>query len=251
MNISKIVLEKAPEVTYEKVLDLWKKEERIYPFSGQFLVRLTSELNLIEGINVSYHETREIFENESVQNYTGDVRDLYSVLNNKNVAEYLNKQLWLKAPITVEMVKETHRLLMFGSIDRHRYHNNGERAGEFKKKEYAVGRYDVGAPSSEVERLIQEVCDMCTDAAKNPLKYATAFHCYFQHIHPFADGNGRVGRWLTNYLLVLNGHPPVVFPSNDKTRYYLYLEEFDRDENFGPFYDWLKEQTVASYRAWY
>lgn len=250
MKISKLVLDREPRLTYEEVVALWKGCKHSEPFSGQLLIRLTSEINLLEGINVSYHETREIFENETVQNYTGDVRDLYSVLNNKNVAEYLNFKFSEHAALSIPLIKETHRLLMYGSIDRHRYHDNGERAGEFKKHEYAVGRYDVGAPSEQVEILLQEVCDMCCEASKDPLKYATAFHCYFQHIHPFADGNGRVGRWLTNYLLVLNGHPPIIFDSQERQIYCSCLEMFDREENFDPLYQWLRRQTVASYRAW-
>ena len=194
MSISLLNLNRESTPTYEEVVGSWASKERIDPFSGHLLVRLTSELNLIEGINVSYHTTREIFENESVQNYTGDIRDLYSVLNNKTVAEFFNSQLSSRIPITVDFIKETHRLLMFGSIDRHRYHDNGERAGEFKKHEYAVGRYDVGARAKDVENLLAEVCEMCISAYKEPLRYATAFHCYFQNIHPFADGNGRVGR---------------------------------------------------------
>ena len=250
MSIPKLTFDGVRKFTYEEVVSDWKNKKFEEPFSGHFLIRLTSELNLIEGIDMSYNRTREIFESESVQNYTGDIRDLYSVMNNKEVAKFLNSKYSERAKIDIPLIKEVHRLLMFGSIDYHRYHDNGERAGEFKKKEYAVGRYDVGAASKDVLRLMVEVCSLCDNAHTDPLKYATAFHCYFQNIHPFADGNGRVGRWLTNYLLVLNDHAPLLFDSSRRESYYKCLELFDRDEDFNPLYDWLKEGVISSYSSW-
>ena len=237
-------------MSYEDVVKAWcSREPKVPVFTGHFLLRLVSELNQLEGIGVDYNRTRELFESESVSNYTGDVRDLYSVMNNKNVAEYLELEFAKKSPVTVPLILEVHKLIMFGSLDNHRYKDNGERAGTFKKHDYCVGRYDVGASPEETPSLMQELCELCNEDA-DPLKLATTFHCFFQNIHPFADGNGRVGRWLLNYLLVLKGHPPVIIPAYKKGEYYTCLEEFDRDEDFNRLYSFLRQCTVDSYKAW-
>ena len=83
-----------PRPSYGDVVSLWRNNcLGKPPFVGQFLIQLTSALSQIEGIDVSYNRTREIFENGSVHNYTGDIRELYSVLNNQRVAEFLNESL--------------------------------------------------------------------------------------------------------------------------------------------------------------
>lgn len=236
-------------MSYEEVVAAWKQRNSEEVFTGHFLIRLTSELNSIEGIDVDYNRTRELFESESVANYTGDVRDLFSVLNNKNVAEFLEESLRNRVQLSKEFILETHRILMFGSLDNKRYKENGERAGSFKKKDYCVGRYDVGASPDEVPEMIEELCELAHHKG-DPLKIATAFHCYFQNIHPFADGNGRTGRWLLNYMLVLNGHPPIVISTEDKVEYYKALEAFDADEEFAPLESLLRECTIRTYSAW-
>ena len=238
-------------MSYEDVVAAWgKREPKVPVFTGHFLLRLVSELNQLEGIGVDYNRTRELFENESVSNYTGDVRDLYSVMNNKNVAEYLEAEFANRSPVTVPLILEVHKLIMFGSLDNHRYNENGERAGTFKKHDYCVGRYDIGAIPEETPAMMEELCELCTDESHDPLKVATTFHCFFQNIHLFADGNGRVGRWLLNYFLVLRGHPPVIIDAEVKDEYYKCLEAFDRDEDYGKLYALLRRCTVSSYKAW-
>lgn len=238
--------------SYEEILNNWrtKRNKSLNVFDGHFLIKLTSEINQIEGINATYNRTREIFENESVGNYTGDIRDLFSVMNNKTLARYYNKCLDNKVPVTPELIKESHRLLMFASIDKHRYEDNGERAGQYKKKDYCVGRYSVGLLPSDIPSAMSELCEITTNIdGHDVLKVATAFHCLFEHYHPFADGNGRVGRWLINYILVLNNHPPVIIYNEDKAKYYECLEKFDREEDYNSMYNYLKEQVVKSYDA--
>lgn len=239
-------------LSYEDVVNRWRKAnvDKSTIFSGDFLIYLTTSISRIEGLDVSIHTTRELFQTETVSNYNGDIRALYSLLNSRKLADVCCTLLQSEQPISVDMIKEFHRILMFGSIDRHSYNDNGERAGQFKKKDYCVGRYFVGYPPEEVESGLLELLEILdSNSGADVLKVATAFHCWFEHIHPFADGNGRVGRWLLNYYLVLNDHPPIILEDELRSDYYDALESFDRSENLDAMYGLLRNATVLTYPA--
>lgn len=238
--------------TYDEILSKWTNANITGGiFTDHLLISLTSEVNLIEGIVVSYNNTKEVLTNGSVANYTGDIRDLYSVLNNQRLAEFLNESLESNILITPDFVKECHKILMFGAIDHKSYKYNGERAGEYKKADYCVGRLSAGVPPDEVSYYMIDLCNTINSATTSDiLKLGAVFHCYFESIHPFSDGNGRIGRWLLNYLLVLKGHPPVNIQSKRKEEYYKCLETYDEHEDFQPMYDFLKEMTVSSYHTY-
>lgn len=220
------------------------------PFSGHFLILFTSETNRIENINFSYNSTKELFESGTVSKYSGDLRAALSVVNNKAVAAYLNEMLERREPVTQQMILEVHRLLMFASIDEHRYHDNGERAGQYKVHDYGVGRYSVGSTPDEVPEDMEALIKVLDDnAGSDPVKLAAVFMCHFEHIHPFADGNGRVGRWLVNYILALNDKKPVVFYSEDREEYYASLEWFDGNGDYTPMFVYLEQQRAKSLDA--
>lgn len=81
-------------------------------------------------------------------------------------------------------------------------------AGEFKRHDYITGIYEIGSPASEVERELAELVEEINGYdGEDILKSAAYLHLKFEYIHPFADGNGRVGRTLTNYFLLINAHP--------------------------------------------
>lgn len=239
-----------PQVLYEEIIELWRGKVHSNVFSGQFLISFVTNTNQIENIDVDFNTTRELFETGRLNGYTGDLRDAMSVLNNKRVATYLNTQCSESVPVSIPLIKEVHRLLLFASIDEHRYWDNGERAGEFKHKDYCVGRLSVGSTPETVEEDLLEVCAVLPSMLdKDPAKVATYFQCYFENIHPFADGNGRVGRWLTNYILVQGNHPPILFTRERRQQYYKALELFDSREDYSAMYDFIKEQTVLSWPA--
>lgn len=70
----------------------------------------------------------------------------------------------------------------------------------------------------------------------------------FESIHPFADGNGRVGRTLMNYYLLTHDYPPTIIYSEDKKNYYLALALFDATEDMDGFKAFIKEQTIKTWR---
>lgn len=134
------------------------------------------------------------------------------------------------------------------------FYNNALKDGQkitpwfIKKHDYCIGVCDTGTEPAEVESQVTELCELLEEKKdSDTLKLAAVFHCLFESIYPFADGNGRVGRWLLNYLLVSRNHPPVIIMNDNKEDYYLALEEFDRTEDPLPMYDFLKSQVVNQY----
>ena len=128
----------------------------------------------------------------------------------------------------MELLKETHRILTAGTYDERRFLVNNERPGEFKKHDYVVGKDEIGAAPQDVEQEISELLEeVCAYSGKEILTLAAYFHCKFESIHPFADGNGRTGRTLMNYILMTHDYPPVVIYNDDKPVYVSCLNKFD------------------------
>lgn len=103
----------------------------------------------------------------------------------------------------------------------------------------------------DVEEEIDYICDELAEAGLDSidaaLKAAAWFHCNFERIHAFTDGNGRVGRTILNYILMFNDLPPAVIFDEDKETYFMALEVFDHTDKIDGFVKFIKEQTVKTW----
>ncbi len=258
------------QVTYENVISAWRDKAvgsvaDLDVALSDYRVLFAYHSNKIEDAGVSLHQTREIFENGKVVGYTGDLRALFETENQKVCYEFLKDKIVEKAPLTGELIREIHEKLCHGCYDETRW-AKGERPGEYKKNYYGVG-LSVGVPPEDVESEIEYICrelsefetgrdekgaggDNETTGLKDTesvLKVASWFHLSFERIHAFADGNGRVGRTLLNYILMVNGLPPTIIFDEDKETYYMALEVFDHSDKIDGFVAFLKEQMVKSW----
>ena len=140
-------------------------------------------------------------------------------------------------------------MLTNGTYNQSHYIDNGERPGKFKKHDYGVGLHEVGAPASRVER---EVGDLLAEVEgyRGPwtLKAAAYFHARFEHLHPFADGNGRVGRTLVNYYLIQHDHPPLVIFEHHREGYYAALDAYDVQEDLEPLENFFRQMVEETWK---
>lgn len=124
----------------------------------------------------------------------------------------------------------------------------GERPGEYKHHDYVTGREEIGAAPEDVADEIRELLEELLDVtSENVLTVAAYFHAKFENIHPYADGNGRVGRLAMNYLLVLHGHPPIIIHEEDCKGYYAALEAWDARQELAPLREFLIGQTEKTW----
>ena len=238
---------------YEDIVSLWKSqgvrsEADIDRSLDNFRILFAYNSGKIENEAITYSDTREVFENGRVLNYTGLPRTLFELSNQKMCYEYLKPMIAAKEPITLALVKETHAVLTGGTYDERRYVELGERPGEFKKHGYVTGIAEVGSVPEDVEGDLTELLGELVDFDDSQMMKAAAyFHARFEYIHPFADGNGRVGRTLLNYFFMINDHPPLVIHDEDKAAYYDALAAYDSTEDLEPMMSFLTEQLE---RTW-
>ena len=238
---------------YEEIVSMWRlwkvvsvpdMDERLH----NFRILFAYNSGKIENEEITYHDTREIFENGRALGFTGDPRALFEQRNQKICYEFLKHKITGREPLTVQLILEIHNVLTAGTYDERRFVERGERPGTFKKYDYVIGRNEVGFPPTDVPREIAALADeIQAYKGDDILKAAAYLHLKFEYIHPFADGNGRVGRTLLNYFLMTRDHPPLIIYNDDKAEYYAALEIYDKDEEIEPMQNFLHREIE---RTW-
>ena len=236
---------------YQRIVDKWRDKPLdtvadIDVALDNFRVLFAYNSNKIENPDTTYHDTREIFDNGRIVGYTGEVRTLFEIQNQKYCYEFLKEKIAQREAVTPELICEIHRILMSGCYDESRW-ERGERPGSYKIHDYVTGD-GVGSAPEEVATDIESLCSEMVDVpAENALTAATYMHLRFESIHPFADGNGRTGRTLMNYYLMIHGLPPTVIYEEDKKTYYMALAVYDKSEEISGFKEFVKEQTIKTW----
>ena len=238
---------------YEKAVALWKRKnitndaELAEALNGHS-ISFAYHSGKIENDNITYNDTREIFDHDGVTSYTGDIRTLFEIRNAKEANELLLTAFNSKRPVDETLIKEFQYKLTQNTYDTCRW-QLGERPGEYKHHDFITGKNEIGAPPEDVEEELSElVSEMNEVTENNALTAAAYFHAKFENIHPFADGNGRTGRIVMNYILLLNNHPPVIVHEEDRKAYYTALEAWDERQELDPLIAFLKDQTAKTWQ---
>lgn len=237
---------------YEKAVTLWQEKkittdaELAEALNGHSIA-FAYHSGKIENENVTYHDTREIFEHDGVTSYTGDLRTLFEIRNAKDANELFLTAFHAKRIFNEALIMELQYLLTQNTYDTHRW-QLGERPGEYKHHDYVTGKAEIGSAPEDVHDEISELlAELQNISSENALTAAAYFHAKFENIHPFADGNGRTGRLSMNYFLVLHDHPPIIIHEEDRKAYYAALEAWDTEQELEPLCRFLKEQAVKTW----
>ena len=237
---------------YEKAVALWQRRgihtdaELAEALNGHSIA-FAYHSGRIENDQITFNDTREIFEHDGVTSYTGDLRTLFEIRNARDAHELLLSAFGEKRALDEVLLKEFHYCLTQNTYDTRRW-QLGERPGEYKKHDYVTGRFEIGASPEDVQEEISELLEELNDIpGEKVLTAAAYFHAKFENIHPFADGNGRVGRLVMNYWLILNDHPPVIIHEEDRKGYYDALEVWDDRQELDPLVRYLKVQLEKTW----
>ena len=243
------------DYTYVKIIDYYRSQNLqtkadYKSFLDHFSVLFAYNSGVIENQEITYHDTREIFENGKIINYTGNLKTLYEISNQKDCYDYLVDNIVLKTPISESFIKKIHKILTKGTYDEDRYVKNNERPGEYKKHDYVTGKNEIGSSvenvSKEIKELVEEINSVDSNDIETVFTLVAYAHNVFESIHPFADGNGRVGRVLMNYILMIHQLPPIIIYDEDKKFYYEALEKYDDSEDLSStikFFHYEMEKT--------
>ena len=166
----------------------------------------------IEGNTCSLAEAKDLLEHGIVP-HTKSLREINEIQNFKKVKKYRDSY---SGKVTVEFIMNLHNLIMENIDD--------DSCGIFRRTDDIgiIGCDALLCPSCEIENELDQIISFYYEQIKtgySPFEEAIMFHYFFEMIHPFVDGNGRVGREILNFMLSKNKYPRVLFLGEDRENY--------------------------------
>jgi Fic family protein len=176
--------------------------------------------NAIENSTLTLEDTEDILIRNQIRT-DHEIREIYEAKNLASAIEYLTDNPEPK--ISIRLILKLHHILLANIRD--------EIAGRFRfgKEWVRVGTH-IGANPEFVSGLMYELVEQYnSDNERYFLDKIAYFHAEFENIHPFGDGNGRIGRLITNEQLDLLGLPPIIIPNKSKfDEYYPALDQYTK-----------------------
>ncbi|MBI4150145.1 Fic family protein [Candidatus Woesearchaeota archaeon] len=251
VNVYKSIADPLKHVLTEKELDFMRQLEAMGHIDinhlseegwKQFTESFTYNTNAIEGSTVNQAEVKEILEQDIWPRDIPkeDISEIYGVAT---AIEHIRKT---KEHISLELIKKLHSIV---------FKNSKTFAGQFRKKGIEVVIRDAsgnivhhGAPANRIIGLLKELIAWYQKHKRRypPILLAAVLHNQFENIHPFQDGNGRVGRLLLNNVLLKHNLPPVNIHLKNRREYYKALQAYQNEGNIRPTIGLI----LKEYREW-
>lgn len=191
-------------------------------------IELTYNSNHIEGSTLTHDQTKYIFEVNaiSVESQSVNVDDVVETANHFKCVDYVIDNAM--KPLSPEMIKTLHFILKNGTSDSRKSWFN---VGEYKKLPNEVSGEETCSPALVKDEIKNLISDYNETKEKN-LEEIISFHKKFESIHPFQDGNGRVGRLIMFKECLRNGIVPFIIDEEHKLFYYRGLKEWEKDRRY-------------------
>ena len=179
--------------------------------------------NHIEGSRLTHDQMRLIYETQTIGE-TALVNDVIETVNHFRCFDRILQTV--HEPVTEDYIKELHRMLKNGVMQ-----GRGDAAviGDYKQYANTVGKITTAKPG-EVPEKMRELLEQFAQVAQPDLYDIAKFHADFEQIHPFYDGNGRIGRLLMFKQCLAAGIVPFFISDFNKMFYYLGLQEWQTEE---------------------
>ncbi|MCK5212011.1 Fic family protein [Candidatus Parcubacteria bacterium] len=235
VSVTKKDIIKKKAKKYKNILRLILSRNDLY---DQFILSLTYNTNRIEGSTLSEDETAAvIFRNETIANK--DLVEHLEAKNHQTAIKFLFTYLKTDK-INEDLILKLHGLLMNGiRDDAGRYRRHGVRI---------VGSNVPTANYLKVPKLMVELIKNINKKQTDIIKQATIIHSKFEQIHPFSDGNGRIGRLILSAMFLLNNLPPAVIENKEKKLYLSYLRKSQLKSDFLSLDDLMCDAILNGFR---
>lgn len=186
--------------------------------------------NHIEGSKITEDQTRYIYETNTLLAEKDSVTDLDDILETANHFKLVDYMLDIAdKKLTENMIKEFHRILKEGTSDGRK---DWFVVGDYKKLSNEVGGLKTTEPKN-VERDMKKLLEWYDSLEQVTIKEIIEFHAKFEKIHPFQDGNGRVGRIIVFKECLKNNIVPFIILDKDKLFYYRGLNQYQSNKEKG------------------
>ena len=217
-------------VSDNALLQLLRDEKSVRMSGGlyhELQIRMTYNSNHMEGSKLSEDQTRMIFETNTVDVAEGLlVDDIIETVNHFRAIDYVLDKA--EEPLTEEIIKELHRILKQGTKDAAL---DWFAIGDYKKKANVVGGRETTKPK-DVPARMKALLAAYESLAAITLEGIIRFHHDFERIHPFQDGNGRVGRLVALKECLRHSIVPFIIEDSKKMFYYRGLSEWEKEPGY-------------------
>lgn len=237
---------KTPAV-FNKINILRERYYKSFP-GKESLIKLISEAeipeqvynsNAIENSTLSLEETEKILLQIDLDRFISE-REIFEAKNLARVVGYIDKRA-KEQELTKEVILSLHKMLLSNIRD--------DIAGRFRKdNEFVrVGSHIAPAPQEIEGSMDKMIAEYNASVGENIIKRIAKLHLAFEYLHPFCDGNGRIGRVINNYLLIREGYVPINIKFIDRKKYYDAFKEFDAKGTTGVMEEIVAKALTNSY----
>lgn len=195
------------------------KEDLLTLISETEVAEQVYNSNAIENSTLTLEETEKILLQIDLDRFITQ-RELFEARNLARVVSYITTRA-KEQELTRDVILSLHGMLISNIRDTI--------AGRFRgeNEHVRVGDHIAPNPLEVEDRVRRMLIEYHSTNYENIIKRIARFHLTFEHIHPFVDGNGRIGRVLNNYLLIREGFVPINIKFIDRKNYYEAFREFD------------------------
>jgi len=195
------------------------KESLIRIINGSEIPEHVYNSNAIENSTLTLEETEKILLQIDLDRYVNE-REIFEARNLARVVEYIETKA-KEAELSLSGMCLLHKMLIANIRD--------DVAGRFRKTgEWVRVGAHMGADPKDIEHLLTKMLTTYhASSHEHIVKRIACLHLAIEHIHPFVDGNGRIGRAINNYALIREGYVPINIAFVNRARYYDAFKEFD------------------------
>ena len=208
------------------------KEQKASKYSGGIYhktqIELTYNSNHMEGSRLTHDQTRYIFETNTigVEKEVLNVDDVIETVNHFHCIDIIIDSA--RAVLTEKFIKDLHFILKNGTSDSRK---DWFAVGDYKKLPNEVGGMDTTIPEEVADKMKTLLMEYNAKEEKQ-FEDILDFHVKFERIHPFQDGNGRIGRLIMFKECLKNNIVPFIVDDNLKMFYYRGLKEWDNEKGY-------------------